>query len=76
MICPRCASERHTMASCIEVLRQTSARSAHALEALQNRRLAVPSAVPVALQEAKLDCRIVAERLACIAGTCQPKGEK
>ncbi len=70
--CPRCGAELHPLADLVKLARQTSARAAHGLEALQNRRLAVPSAVPVALQEAKLDCRILAERLACHAETCGP----
>ncbi len=68
--CPRCGSDLHPLADLVKLAKQTSARAAHGLEALENRRLAVPSAVPVALQECRLDCRILAERLACHAGTC------
>ncbi len=71
-VCPRCGAELHPLADLVKLARQTSARAAHGLEALQNRRLAVPSAVPVALQEAHLDCRILAERLACHAEACGP----
>ncbi len=70
-ICPLCGTPLHPLADLVTLARQASARAAHGLEALENRRLAVPSAVPVALQEAKLDCRILAERLACQAGTCR-----
>ncbi len=70
--CPRCHAELHPLSDLVKLARQTSDRAAHGLEALENRRLAVPGAVPVALQEAKLDCRILAARLACHAGACAP----
>ncbi len=69
--CPRCGAVLHPLADLVKLARQTSARAAHGLEALENRRLAVPSAVPVALQETQRGCRILAERLACHAGTCR-----
>jgi hypothetical protein len=54
--CPRCGAPLHPLAD---------------LAALETRRLALPSVVAVALQEARLDCRILAERLSCHAGLCR-----
>lgn len=69
--CPRCGVPLHPHEGLHRLALQISQRSAHGLEALENRRLAVPTAVSVALQEAKLDCRILANRLACHAGLCE-----
>lgn len=71
LTCPRCGAELHLLAALVLLARQISQRSAHGLDALENRRIAVPSAVPVALKESHLDCRILAERLACHAGLCE-----
>lgn len=68
--CPRCGSAMHPLADLAKLALQTSDRAGQGLHALDNRRLAVPSIVPVALQEAHLDGRILALRLACHAGTC------
>lgn len=68
--CPRCGAEVHPLVDLAKLARQTSGRAADALHALETRRLALPSIVPVALQEAHLDGRILAARLSCHAGTC------
>lgn len=71
--CPRCGAELHPLANLVKLARQTSGRAADALQALETRRLALPSIVGVALSEAHLDCRLLAERLSCHARTCAPR---
>ncbi len=68
--CPHCGAQLHPLADLARLALQISTRSGQGLHALENRRIAVPSVVPVALQEAHLDGRILAARLACHAGTC------
>jgi hypothetical protein len=73
--CPRCGAPLHPLADLVALALQTSGRAADALAALEARRLALPSIVPVALQEAHLDGRSLAERLTHHAGTCTPGGK-
>ncbi len=70
--CPRCAAALHPLADLARLALQTAERAGQGLHALQNRRIAVPTLVTLALQEGHLDGRILAARLACHAGTCSP----
>lgn len=74
--CPRCGAALHPLADLVKLAQQTSDRAREGLHALENRRIAVPSLVPVALQEAHLDGRILAARLACHAGVCERSESK
>ena len=71
-VCPRCGAEVHPLGDCIALALRLGDRAAEARRALDNMRLALPSAIGTALTECRLDLPILARWLACHAGTCAP----
>ena len=68
--CQRCGQPLYPLGSCATLAKQISLKADDGLRALDRMRLAIPSSIPAALQESRLDGAILARRLACHAGTC------
>lgn len=68
--CQRCGQPVYPLGDLAALARQISNRAGEGLQALDRMRLAIPSTVGAALQEARLDGAILDRRISCHAGTC------